>query len=375
MAKKKNLIKIFEADEIIAGHKIKYKTGKKQNPKYDIDQHSLRESAEKQFGDVPNPFHITYFKFIYPKNWLTESQPFHIFRLAKEFLAEKSTSTGPSTQRQYVMYVNDFVGWLDNFRPRINLLSELTEEIMTLYVDRAADGRKPGGRAAALRPVKTFLFWADKHPARPPKWRAPTHKIKKLRIDFPEVSVATDDEVNAMLKTFHGDDYVSLRDRAFFLVLVYTGARAGEIVSMRKQNLDLKNQRVYLHNTKRGKGRYVMFPPIVTKALQDLFSVETQKSDYIFLNPKTGERLTTSGTRGILRRHAKLANIKEPSHHAFRRRFVVRLLSDDMQMEVVKNLLGHKSLRVIESYARFSPEQTAKNYHRHMGALDPQTEE
>ncbi len=76
-----------------------------------------------------------------------------------------------------------------------------------------------------------------------------------------------------------------------------------------------------------------------------------------------------------MRRHAKLAGIPEVSQHSFRRRYAVKLLEDDMQQEAIKNLMGHSSSRVLESYARFTAQNNATVYTRHMTALDPEKEE
>ncbi len=206
-------------------------------------------------------------------------QPFDVVRLAKIFLAEKGSKLAVSTMKQYTAEINHFVQWLHMQVPAVDVLSDLTHDHMVLYVIDASYGRNPGGRDAALRPIKTFLYWAERHPNRPPTWNAPVSAIGGLRTPLPDVHVATDNEVRALLNTFHGTSYPAIRDRAFFLMLVYSGCRAEEIQSIKRSNIDLKRNTVYLHVAKGGKGRSVVFAPAVAEALENLFKIEKYQSE------------------------------------------------------------------------------------------------
>jgi integrase len=136
-----------------------------------------------------------------------------------------------------------------------------------------------------------------------------------------------------------------------------TGMRAGEIFNLRCENIDLKNSRLYLFDTKTNKNRLV---PLNLKAFQTaqefytrpgklLFSTANQKiqaAGKIFRKAVNDTRLNA----GITDRRQRVV------FHTLRHTFASWLVRNGIQLEVVSKLLGHTSLQVTLRYAHLSIE-------------------
>lgn len=333
-----------------------------------ITEDYFRKQNEFESILVGNQPSDKFFRF----DWKDDDSKYSIVRLARLFLLDKSATLSVRTIKYYRSYLGDFVAYLLNTSFGIRSVYELTDRIMILYIDRVSSMHNPGGRAAALRPIKVFLNWVDKQgDERPPEWRNPAYKITKLRAPLPDVRVTSDEEVKSFFSTFKTDSFYDIRDILFFLILVKSGARASEILSIRKSRVDLERKKIMLLETKGSKPRYIFIDDSVVAAYKKLQEFEKSGRDELFLSID-GKPLKYAGIRQLILRRAKKAGLdKPPSMHAFRRRFVVKLLSDDMPTETIRLILGHSSLRVIESYSRFSSHDLENAYQKHSSSLLP----
>ena len=79
------------------------------------------------------------------------------------------------------------------------------------------------------------------------------------------VKALTTEQVGDCLRLLNSRDFLSIRNRAMFLILVDTAIRLGELLSLTVDSVDLKRQ-VLVVNGKTGE-RYVRFGNVTAKAL------------------------------------------------------------------------------------------------------------
>ena len=91
--------------------------------------------------------------------------------------------------------------------------------------------------------------------------------IKAPRLDVRVVTPLSDEQLKALVKACAGPDFRDRRDEAIVRLMIETGARAGEIVTMRLDDLDLAAGRAVVVRGKGGKGRVVPFGPHTAKAI------------------------------------------------------------------------------------------------------------
>lgn len=87
------------------------------------------------------------------------------------------------------------------------------------------------------------------------------------KLDVKVVPVLTDDEVRALIKACAGPDMWHRRDEALVRLMVETGMRAGEVISLTLPDVDLTRGLVTVRRGKGGKGRTVPIGPQTAKAI------------------------------------------------------------------------------------------------------------
>jgi site-specific recombinase XerD len=147
-----------------------------------------------------------------------------------------------------------------------------------------------------------------------------------------------------------------------------TGARAGELVGMNLEDVEL-NGAVLIRQGKGGKPRTVYFGRKTRQAIRKYLRKRTDKSNALWAS-NVGERLTYWGLRQIIRRRAEKAGVEVPSLHDFRRYFALECLrSGKMSIYELQHLMGHSDLQVLRRYLAIT-EQDTEQAHRRASPVD-----
>lgn len=145
--------------------------------------------------------------------------------------------------------------------------------------------------------------------------------------------------------------------RPMILLSINTGLRRGEIFSLKWENIDLDHALLTIEGTyaKSGKTRHI---PLNSEALQTLKSWREQSSmsDLVFPN-KDGERFDDikRGWKKIIEK-AKIPNFR---WHDLRHHFASRLVMAGVDLNTVRELLGHSDMAMTLRYAHLAPEHKA----------------
>jgi excisionase family DNA binding protein len=127
-------------------------------------------------------------------------------------------------------------------------------------------------------------------------------------------------------------------------VAIHTGMRLGEILSLKWSQINLTTQKISVENTKSGKQRIVE----INQELNDLLMQICNQSPYVFPNPDTGKPLTT--IKRSFRTACKRAGIEDLRFHDLRHTFGTRLIQKGVDIETVRDLMGHHSIVVTQRY-------------------------
>jgi integrase/recombinase XerD len=91
--------------------------------------------------------------------------------------------------------------------------------------------------------------------------------VKAPKLDVRIVTPLTDDQLRDLIKACAGPEFRDRRDEAILRLMIETGARAGEVVSMRLEDVDLSAGRAVVVRGKGGRGRAIPFGPQTAKAI------------------------------------------------------------------------------------------------------------
>jgi integrase/recombinase XerD len=209
------------------------------------------------------------------------------------------------------------------------------------------EGHNPGGIHAAYRAIRAFLNWFENE-YEPEGWKNPIAKVKAPRVAIEPLDPVSIEHVKVLLETC-ADDYNGARDRAILLILLDTGLRAGELLRVNLEDVDMASGAILIRQGKGRKPRMVYTGKQGRKVLRVLLKVRGVHAGALW-QTREGERLTYSGLREVMRRRSNKAGIPEPALHAFRRAFALNCLRVGMDVYTLQRLMGHADLQVLRRY-------------------------
>lgn len=133
----------------------------------------------------------------------------------------------------------------------------------------------------------------------------------------------------------------NLRDATIIRLLIHTGARASEILAIKKVDIGFKEKEVFIHGLKQGESRSFPLTPALTKSLKRLCE-SLNSGEQIF--PITYTRLNQ-----IWQEYKPC----DKSMHSLRHAFSLRILEKTQNVRLVQVALGHASLTSTQVYMDF----------------------
>jgi site-specific recombinase XerD len=160
-----------------------------------------------------------------------------------------------------------------------------------------------------------------------------------------------EDEVAAFFRVID-----TLRDRTMFFLMLRCGLRVSEVSRLSWAALDFAQGTVRIDHSKGQVDRVVYLAPDVAKALLQWQRLQSAAPRYVFpsrVTRKGGLPLSARQIQHCMTRYLRLAGITKPySPHALRHTFATQLLNAGASLEVVKELMGHRSLDITLRYTQ-----------------------
>lgn len=151
------------------------------------------------------------------------------------------------------------------------------------------------------------------------------------------------------------------RDIALITLMLNTGLRISEVAALDIEDLTLceRSGSLIVRQGKGGKYRTVPLNSDARKALKDYLNGRTNGPVFLSQRGNGTKRLTASGIRQVIDQYAYLAKLPELHPHALRHTFAKNLLNAGEGLEMVAEILGHKSLNTTRVYTQPSEQDKA----------------
>ena len=306
----------------------------------------------------------------------------------------------PLTLREYVE--NEYQAWRlanrksgkdDLYRLKVNFVKQLgnrlLEEITPITIEKWRTKRINAGTQAAT--VSRDIIILKSALAKAVEWgfikNHPLRQLKQLKIDSSAKVryLLNDEEKNLISKVAKRDQalknarhrgnqwrkkrkydlYEDLSGYAFadhmtpmILLSLNTGLRRGELFNLIWDNIDLERAILTVSGdvTKSGKTRHVPLNAIALKVLRD-WHKQTAQNGLVFINNKTGKAFdnVNKAWDGIL----TAAEIDNFRWHDMRHHFASKLVMNGVDLNTVRELLGHADIKMTLRYAHLAPEHKA----------------
>ncbi len=155
-------------------------------------------------------------------------------------------------------------------------------------------------------------------------------------------------------------DYGTYTDHLHPVVLLAlnTGLRRGELLSLTWGNVDLASALLTVRgvSAKSGRTRYLPLNSDAVAVLQTWRPREATAADLVFPGP-TGEKMASLKT--AWGKVAKAAGLKDFTFHDLRHSFASKLVMAGVDLNTVRELLGHADIKMTLRYAHLAPEHKA----------------
>jgi len=160
-------------------------------------------------------------------------------------------------------------------------------------------------------------------------------------------NILTTEEIRKMINIT-----INLKHKLIIKLLYGTGLRVGEIVKLKKENLNFDEGLIYVKFTKSKKDRFVKIPISLGEDLENYCKLNSKK--YLFESNRGG-KLTIKSIQNIVSNSAKKAGIKKRVYpHLLRHSFATHLLESGTDLRIIQKLLGHSDIKTTQIYTHIS---------------------
>jgi site-specific recombinase XerD len=227
-------------------------------------------------------------------------------------------------------------------------------------------GLSPNTVRRRIYALRSFYAWAIAQKRCAVSNPAMGVKLPKKRAPLPEV--LSYDEVMRLIGQPDLTTRKGKRDRAMLSVTYYAGLRVSELCRLKETSIG-KAKFPHKHRERdsieiEGKGGKLRDVPLSKNALEDLYrwlkARPDYDTDYLFMDLRNGEPLSTYGFRTLFFKYAREAGIdidkRKVTPHTLRHSFATHLARDGESIYNIQWLLGHGSIKNTEIYLHLARE-------------------
>ncbi|AWS00041.1 site-specific tyrosine recombinase/integron integrase [Metallosphaera hakonensis] len=270
-----------------------------------------------------------------------DADPFQYFVDSLRF-----SGAGSGTIKLYSSAIQDFLRFIGK-DPRKSTTQDLINWINSLY---SRQGRSKSfdrrSRTSTIRSyviaVRRFLKWLGVN-VKPPIPRARGPERRALR----------EEDVTLLLSKCR-----KLRDKALISLLVDTGLRSSELLSIRVSDVNLEKMTIIVKETKNGEERIVFFTSRSANLLKQY--LKKYKRDY---ESKLFD-ISYQALYKLVKRLGNKIGIPWLRPHILRHTFATNAIRKGVPLPAVQRLMGHKDIKTTQIYTHLITDDLADAYRK-----------
>ena len=268
----------------------------------------------------------------------------------------------PSTQKYAPVKTTEFLCWVE--QQGITQIASITRDTITGYFEYLVHRpkRRQGGRLSknSLRSHLTNLKRLSRY-LRESGQESFGVDYKITGKGSNKREVFTKDEIAALYEVTTSD-VLGLRDRAMLAVYYGCGLRRNEGLMLEQSDILWDRNLLYVRRGKNHKERYVPMTATVGEDIKTYLECARplllkQTNQYAFFLGRSGHRIIGSTMIERLHQLKERAGIqKDAGLHSLRHSIATHLLQSGMELEKIKQFLGHSSLESTQIYTHLCHE-------------------
>lgn len=187
--------------------------------------------------------------------------------------------------------------------------------------------------------------------------------IPSMKTPGKEISYLKEEGIDLLMDCVNTSTREGLRDYAIFSLMISSGIRVSEVISIRVKDISLHEPCTLLVHGKGNKSRFVpILKPVIPILNQYLaanhLTGPEKREEWLFTNHMKNQ-LTRQGVNYIIRKYGDMAREKDPelipadlSAHKLRHSTAMTMVAAGVDLIYIRDLLGHSSVKTTELYAR-----------------------
>jgi integrase len=262
--------------------------------------------------------------------------------------ALRAERKSPATIEQYTIGLRLFIRWChtNGHLPAMDraLVREFIEDLI-------AGGSAASTATLRLQTLKQFAGWLV---AEGELDANALLGLKPPKVEVKVVDALTEDDLRSLFKACVGREFRDKRDEAVCRLFAETGMRAGEMLRLSVDDVDLDRGIAIIHKAKNGRGRVVPFGPQTGNALDKYMRARRRHSlghtITLWLGDNNRGTIAYHGLRDAILRRAAAAGLKGFHLHQLRHTAATRWLAAGGSEGGAMAVMGWRNRAMLDRY-------------------------
>jgi len=264
-------------------------------------------------------------------------------------LAEETVYGRSCLLKNFLMNVNERV------KTFASILPSTIDDVLVKKYDKDGLSRRSIQSYASV--VRSFLRYAENQ-----QWcrKGLAASIKAPRVYRHETLPSSPcwKDVQKLMADTQTDYATDVRDYAVLLLLTVYGMRRSEVAALKLQDIDWKNEKIYLRRAKRSKPQVFPLSQTVGEAILRYLKLVRPRhcklKELFIIRRSPYTALAATNIYAIVNRRLKPLNlpIKHHGPHALRHACATHLINEGFTLKQISDHLGHQELETTRIYAK-----------------------
>ena len=239
----------------------------------------------------------------------------------------------PNTRKNYHSHLKAYFSWISEtlaVSPSEATYEHIRSYLLHLKQIRKLSNHSINAHSSTIRFFRIYILkqgWSD-------------YEVLRMRYRTKLPFVLSKEETIEFI-----DSIPNLKHKALIVLLYSSGLRISEACSLRYEDIQRKDLRIFIRSTKNRSERYALLSEKALRILTDYWRVHGKPKGWLFPGTKPDSHIVKYTGSLYIRNHLERIGCTLPiTAHTFRHAYATHLYEQGTDLVTIKNLLGHKSL-------------------------------